>query len=111
MFDFLKKKQNAEGKPEKLPGPKELPDDVGGYLVTKMNQNPDWVWNLKAVLKPDKEKGCYFVKVFDGNQVYSQGHKVRDYHFFDAHPDLALYEGWFNKNTHVVKLETRKQAA
>lgn len=111
MFNFFKKKQGNDGGQGKLPGPKDLPDDVGSYLVTKEGRNPDWVWSLKAVLKPDKEKGCFFFKIFDANKAYAKGIKIRDFNSFETHPELVLYAGWFNKNTHAVKIEAGKQAA
>jgi len=36
---------------EKLSGPKEIPYPVGKHLVVSLHQDPDWVWQLKGVLR------------------------------------------------------------
>ena len=49
MFNFFKKGEGVNS----LSGPKDIPNEVGSYLVMKLKQNPDWVWVLKAVMKPE----------------------------------------------------------
>ncbi|MFH1169496.1 MAG: hypothetical protein V1691_02255, partial [Chloroflexota bacterium] len=39
-------------KAEKLPGPKEIPEMVGRYVVVNLKKEPDWVWSLRSVQRP-----------------------------------------------------------
>jgi len=97
-------KKNAVG--EKLSGPREIPEPVGRYLVVQMHKNPDWVWNLKAVVRPQSEEDKIFdVRVFDGAQVAEKKVSIKNYTSFDEHPELVLYEGWFNKKTMQVEIK------
>jgi hypothetical protein len=88
----------------RLPKPQSIPDAVGRHLVVKLKQEPDWVWNLKAVLRPRAgERGGYDFRVFDSRQVGMARVSVKDYHSLDDHPELILYGGVFNKvSTEVV---------
>ena len=110
------KKKPATGEPskpkaEKLPGPKGIPDLVGRHLVTELKQNPDWVWKLKGVVRPRPEsKDAFDVRVFDEAQVAAKKVKVKDYNSLNEHPDLILYQGWFDKKTMKVQIEEKKAA-
>ena len=118
---FWKKKQVApptakveaqpKAKVEKLPGPKEIPELVGRYMVVQDKKDPDWVWKLKAVVRNNpRGKKVFDVRVFDEAQVAQKGVKVKDWATFDEHPDLILYEGWFDKESMQVELEEKKTA-
>jgi len=104
--------ETTNKKVEKLPGPKGIPELVGRYLITELKQNPDQVWNFKAVLRPllDKGKGVFEFRVLDDTQVAAKKVAVKDYNSLDAHPELILYQGWFNKKTMQVKIEEKKPA-
>jgi hypothetical protein len=103
---FWSKKANA------LFPPKTIPDAVGRYLVVSLGKNPDWVWNLKAVMRSNgADKDTFEFRVFDPSQAADKGIKVRDYHTFDEHPEMILYEGWFNKRTFEVKIQAKEKAA
>ena len=106
-------KQNGEkntGNPEeeKLPRPKDIPPVVGMNLVTTLNKDPDWVWNLKAVtrVKPD-DKNVTLYRVFDPARVGSI--KVKNYKTLDEHPELILYEGYINKKTKQFEIKDPKE--
>lgn len=43
-------------------------------------------------------KGTFDVRVFDGIQAISQKITIKDYNSLTEHPELILYEDWFNKN-------------
>ncbi len=87
-------KKNKSG----LPGPRGIPNPVGRDVVTKLGGNPDRTWNLKAVIRPKEgEKDTFEVRVFDSLQAESQKITVKDYNSLTEHPELILYEGWFNK--------------
>lgn len=81
-----------------LPGPKDLPNPVGREIVTDLGGNPDKIWLFKAVMRPrEGEKDTFEVRVFDPAQAASQRITVLDYDTLTEHPELILYEGWFNK--------------
>lgn len=102
----------AKPKAEKLPGPREIPELVGRYLVVAKKREPDWVWRLKAVVRknPGRGKKVLDVRVFDEAQAAQQHVKVKDWTTFDEHPDLILYEGWFDKDTMQAELAEKKTA-
>jgi hypothetical protein len=103
---FGKKNSNSE----KMSPPKNIPEAIGRYLVVSLGKDPDWVWNLKAVMKDrGNEKDVFEVRVFDQSQAASRQIKVKDYSSFDEHPELILYEGWFNKKTFEVKVDAPQQ--
>lgn len=110
------KRKPATGEPskpkaEKLPGPKDLPHAVGSYLVTRLKQNPDWVWKLKCVVRPRPEsKDAFDFRVFDEAQVAPKKVTVKDYTSLNEYPDLILYEGWFDNRTMKVQIEEKKAA-
>jgi len=104
---FWKKKPATEEpskpKAEKLSGPKDLPQAVGSHLVVELKQNPDWVWRLKSVVRPRPDsKDRFDFRVFDEAQVAAKNVSVKDYNSLDEHPDLILYQGWFDKKSMKV---------
>jgi hypothetical protein len=48
---FWKRKETKDGE-GKLPGPKGMPDMVGRHMVLEEKVDPNWVWNLKGVVRP-----------------------------------------------------------
>lgn len=112
-WKFWEKKQEgtAPGGAEtgKYPGPKRIHETVGRYLVVKLQADPDWVWNLKAVERPRPEsKTAVDVRVYDESRTASKNVVIKDYRSLDAHPDLILYEGWFDKKTMKVEITEKK---
>jgi hypothetical protein len=106
---FWGKKTEAEKK--RGTTPKGIPEAVGRYLVVALNQNPDWVWNLKAVLREKEEKDWFEFRVFDQSQAASKKVNVRDFESLGETPDLVLYQGVFNKKNFEVKMETKPKPA
>jgi len=106
---FWKKKLAEEAKTakgEKLPGPKDIAELAGRYLVVEMGKDPDWVWKLKSVVRQRPEgKKKFDVRVFDEAQAAAKKVTVKDYTSLDEHPDLILYEGWFDKESMKAQLE------
>lgn len=95
-----------------LPGPKGIPDSVGRHLVTVLKKNPDWVWKLMAVVRSQEgKKGCFDVRVYESAQAITANVKVRDFLSLDNHPELILFEGWFDKNNHKADLTEKKGIA
>jgi len=88
-----------------LPGPESLPNPVGREIVVEFGGNPDEIWYLKAVRRPKEgEKDIFEVRVFSAAQAASKNVVVKDYNSLSEHPELILYEGWFNK-TGAAKME------
>ena len=101
----------SKPKVKKLPGPKDMSQLLVNYLVTEMKQNPAWLWSLKIVVRPRPEsKDTFDVRVFDEAQVATKKVAVKDYTSLDEHPELILYEGWFDNKTMKVWIEEKKAA-
>ncbi|MEJ2165453.1 MAG: hypothetical protein P8X90_07985 [Desulfobacterales bacterium] len=103
--------ENSSGTKEvKLAKPKDLPDRVGMHMVTQLKEDPDWVWNLKCVLRPKAdEKHAFEVRVFNPADAVRQSVVVKNFNSLDDHPDMILFFGWFSKDTGIVKIEKRLQ--
>ena len=89
----------------RLPGPKGIPQPVGSHMVVKEKKNPDWVWKLKGVVRPTEKKTAFYCRVFDEAQAAPAGVKVKDWSSLDEHPDLILWEGYLDEETHMVRPE------
>jgi hypothetical protein len=101
MFTFWKKNDSG------LPGPKGVPDPVYRDIVTQLGGNPDKISALNAVIRPKEgEQNTFEVRVFDKGQAGSQKITVKDYNSLTDHPELILYEGWYNK---TAQAEIRKR--
>ena len=92
MFTFWKKSKSG------LPGPKELPTPVGRDIVTKLGGSPEKIWDdFRAVSRPrEGYEDTFEVRVFNKAQAASQKITVEDYNSLNEHPELILYEGWYN---------------
>jgi hypothetical protein len=110
-WNFWKKRPEtadlSKEKEEKLSKPKDIPEAVGRSLVVDLGKEPDWVWKLKSVVRRQAEKNRYDVRVFDEIQAGAKGVRVRDYTTLDEHPDLILFEGWYDKKSHMAHIEER----
>jgi len=107
---FWKKRPANEERPkaEKLPRPKDIPELAGRYLVVEMGKDPDWVWKLKGAVRQrskSKTEDSFDVRVFDEAQAAAKKVTVKDYTSLDEHPDLILYEGWFDKKSMKAELK------
>lgn len=97
-----------QAKTEQLKGPTGMPELMGRHLVVAKKKDPDWVWALKAVVKPSpRGKKAFDVRVFDQAQAAQSKVKVKDWTTLDEHPELVLYEGWFDKDTMKVEVEEK----
>lgn len=97
-WQFWKKTENKE---EKLPGPKDVPETVGRHLIVKMHKDPDWIWSLKGVVKRRQAdtKTIFDFRVFDERDATSKSVRIKNYTTLDEHPELILFDGWFDKKT------------
>ena len=92
----------------KLPKPTELPAAIGRDLVVFMKKDPDWVWKLQCVARPrTEEKNILDVRVFSPALVNEYRVAVKDFTSLDAHPELVLFEGWYDKKTMKSQIEER----
>jgi hypothetical protein len=108
------KTETGAAKAKKLPRPKELPSGVGRYLVVDLGLDPDWVWNLKGVAMPREENRNRFdIRIFDEAQAAGRSVYVKNYKNLDDHPELILFEGWYDKDDWKMEIRDlrRVQAA
>ena len=108
-WDFWKKKSETvellKAEEEKLSRPRDIPEQVGRYLVVDLGKNPDWVWQLKSVVRRQAEKHRYDVRVFNEIQARARGVSVRDFTSLDEHPELILFEGWYDKKSNMAHVQ------
>ena len=105
-------KQGFEDSPKakKLPRPKDLPFSVGRHLVTMLNCDPDWVWNLKSVSRPvEGVKGQYEVLVFSEEAANAKGIDIRNFTDLNANSELILFEGRYEKDNPYVDVRVRRK--
>ena len=101
---FWKRKETKEGE-VKLPGPKDIPRLVASNMVVEGKKNPDWVWKLKAVVRPTEKKKAFYCRVFSEAQAAQAGVKVKDWNTLDDHSTLILWEGYIDNETNTVRRE------
>jgi len=90
----------------KLPKPKDLPQQIGMYLVVQERLDPDWVWALKCVLRPHAEnKRCFDFRVFDPAKANIAKIQITNYDSLDAHPELILFKGKYDKDFRDPELD------
>ena len=109
---WIKKSGHSAPQRPKLMPPVDLPQQVGQYLVVKLGKDPDWVWDLKAVVKPAEggKKSARRFRVYDPVQAAKQWIKIHNYHSLDDYPDLILFEGDYDKDTHAVSFSVHEPA-
>jgi hypothetical protein len=61
------------------------------------------------VIRRAKPEAPLNIRVFDNSEAIVKKVQVKDYASLDEHPDLTLYEGWFDERSKQVKLEEKKQ--
>jgi len=114
MLLKLLKKKSAQGesatRTERLPKPHNLPKAVGRVLIN-MGKDPDWIWNLKSVIrkKNSRDDHRYDVRVFDGVQAAEKKVTVENYTSLDSHPELILFEGWYDRLSWKARMKERKR--
>ena len=101
---FWKRKETKEGE-VKLPGPKEIPELAGRYMVVEEKKDPSWVWKLKGVVRPAGKEKAFYCRVFSEAQAAKAGVKVKNWSSLDDHSALILWEGYFDQKTNTVRRE------
>ena len=112
---MLWKKKSVIEKPpqpkvEKLPGPKPMPGLVEKHLIAEYKMDPGLAQILKSVVrrspKAEKALDC---RIFDESEAEAREVQIKDYTSLDEHPELILYEGWFDDESKHVELEEKKK--
>jgi hypothetical protein len=110
-WKFWSKNEKTEGgtshsKSVKRTKPIQLPSEVGRHLVVDLQQEPDWVWRLRAVTSPKEEGGqTFWLRVFDPDTANARAFHHLTFEALNEHPDLVLFEGWYDKKTRKVELK------
>lgn len=95
---------------EKLLKAGAIPGLVQKHLVTERKMAPDLVNLLKAVVRKNVTgEKAFNIRVFDESEGLAKKVQVKDYSSLDEHPDLIIYEGWFNETLKQVELQERKK--
>ncbi|MEE4359397.1 MAG: hypothetical protein V2I97_23195 [Desulfococcaceae bacterium] len=106
-WKFWEKKAGADAK---FPKPQELPSGVGRNLVVNMKYDPDWVWNLKALVLPkENHKGGFYFRIYDPDIARAKSVTVKDYHSLENAKELILFEGWYDKNSWDMEIRDLKK--
>lgn len=91
---------------KKLPRPKDLPQEVGRHLVVVGGYSPDWVWNLKGVVRPrENSKNVFDIRIFNPDSAADSNIDVRNYSTLDGHPELIIFAGWYDRESREVQIE------
>jgi hypothetical protein len=93
----------------RLPRPRDLPEQVGRYLVVDMQKDPDWVWNLKAVTRPQAEGGSRRdIRIFNPAAADHSGIQIRNYDSLEMYQEMILFDGWYDKKNNQIEIKIRK---
>ena len=99
-----------KSKIEKLPGPKQIPGLVEKLLIANYKIDADIVHILKIVVRkrPQTER-TFDCRIFDQSEAEASEILIKDYTSLDEHPDLILYEGWFDEGSKHAEIEEKKK--
>ena len=89
-------------------GPKDVPHWAYMYLVTTLKVPPENLTSLLSVQKVGfwDDKLVTFVRIY-GPRASEGALGVKDFTSLDQHPELILYEGYWEKGSDRVFLERR----
>lgn len=89
-------------KPEKLSGPKEIPDVVRECLIKEFKVDSEAPNFLQMVVRPkeiNNEHKSFYIRIFDPDEAQAKNFTVKDYTSLDEAPDLIYYEGYYEEKT------------
>lgn len=96
----------------KLPGPKDIPPQIGSRMVTQMQVDPKLVWDLKAVMRPFGDNSHNFdVRLYKQSHADDKKVKVKNYNSLNDYPKLILFEGTWDKKNQILKLDDKRVKA
>ena len=89
-------------------GPKELPWSAHRYLVTRLKVPSESLKGLRSLHRVGFRDGkaVTFIRIYDPLATEGKA-KVKDFSSLDLHPELILYEGYWEKASDFVFLERR----
>lgn len=88
------------------PRPKDLPAQIGQYLVVQQRLDPDVVWDWKCVLRPRADRRHAFdFRLYDPIQARAAGCNVVHFNSLQSHPELILYAGVYHRDTLVPEFD------
>ncbi len=91
---------------EKLSKPVELPGPVGRDIVVLLKKDPDWAWKLKCVERLRAGEAHLFdVRIYSPSLASDMQVQVKNFHSLDDHPELILFQGWYNNKTMKAQIE------
>ncbi len=110
MF-WNKRSEKEAAKEERLRGPQAIPGLVQQHLIAEKNMDAVLVQLLKdVVLKNATQENGWKIRIFDDSEAQAKKVEVKNYTSLDEHPDLIIYEGWFDERSKQVKLEEKNRA-
>jgi hypothetical protein len=81
---------------------KQIEGDLFQHMVNKQHVPLDILRNLRVVEQEtvlgSQPVGVMVFRIFQPGQVKKNGIKIEDYSSLDDHPELVLYEGYYQKN-------------
>lgn len=102
-------KNTEDKKMEKLAGPREIPGLVQNYLSKDLKLDIEIVRLLKSTIRKRNEQRAFDIRIFDDGDAAAYKIQVKDYTTFDTHPELVLWEGWYDESTKKVELAEKKK--
>ena len=103
-------KKTEDKKVEKLAGPREIPGLVQNYLSKELKLDIELVRLLKStVRRRQDDTRVSDIRIFDDADAAAYKVQVKDYNTFDEHPELVIWEGWFDEGTKKVELKEKKK--
>lgn len=84
----------------KLPGPKDLSQQIGMHLVTAKKMDPDEVWNFKMVTRPKEDNPTRFdFRIYSPDKSEAVGVHVTNFNTLENHAELINFSGWIDKKS------------
>ena len=97
-------------KTEKLSGPREIPALVQKKLVADKKISADLVKLFKSVVRKRPEtETAMDCRIFDPSEATANEIDIKNYTTLDEHPELVLFEGWFDEHSQQVEMAQKKQ--
>ncbi len=94
------------GAKTKLPGPRDLSQQIGMYLITKKRMDPDEVWNFKMVVRPKDDSPTRFdFRIFNPQKSDAAGVHVANFNTLENHAELVNFQGWFDKKSQLFEIQ------
>ena len=94
------------GSKSKLPGPKDVTQQIGMYLITKRKMDPDEVWNFKMVVRPKEESPTRFdFRIYSPQRSDAAGVHVANFNTLEDHAELVYFHGWLDKKSQQFEIQ------